>query len=94
MKDNQNPAWEDAAVEWSPLPSEEDPWSEEEQEMLRLAGEAWLEATHEKLERSIAENPVSPRDVPCARRFKIRWNRLFREAVGGSYIPFPEVETP
>ena len=30
---------------------------------------------------------------PPSRRYKIRMNRLFRERVGGSFLPFPEENT-
>jgi len=30
---------------------------------------------------------------PPTKRYKIRMNRLFRERVGGSYLPFPEEDT-
>ena len=31
---------------------------------------------------------------PPSKRHKIRMNRLFREQVGGSFLPFPEVDKP
>ena len=41
-------------------------------------------------------NEEEIRDIeipPPSKRHKIRMNRLFRERVGGSFIPFPEVDT-
>ncbi len=33
-------------------------------------------------------------NFPYSHRHKIKMNRLFREKVGGSFLPFPEVDTP
>ena len=30
---------------------------------------------------------------PLSKRYKIRMNRLFRERVGGAFLPFPEEDT-
>ena len=57
-----------------------------EEELLSSAFKDALEEDLAKLEKD--EN-VS---VKTSRRFKIRMNRLFREHVGGTYIPHPEVD--
>ncbi len=41
-----------------------------------------------KIEEENADIEVSP----YRRRYKIRMNRLFRERVGGAFIPFPEAD--
>lgn len=46
------------------------------------------EIENQKIEEEI-ENMKMP---PLSKRHKIRMNRLFRERVGGSFIPFPEVD--
>ena len=41
-----------------------------------------------KIEKEIKDIEMPP----LSKRHKIRMNRLFRERVGGSFIPFPEVD--
>ena len=52
---------------------------------LELFKQALNEASFE-VDESIQYTP--------SRRHKIRMNRMFRERVGGTFLPFPEVDTP
>ena len=45
-----------------------------------------------KYEQLIEENIKDIEIPPPSKRHKIRINRLFREFVGGTYLPFPEVD--
>jgi len=52
---------------------------------------ALAEAMDRKREK--AEEEVKDIEIPPpSKRHKIRMNRIFRERVGGSYIPYPEVD--
>ena len=54
-----------------------------------LLEQALLEAMDNKISRTEAE--ISDIDIPPpSRRHKIYMNRLFRERVGGTFLPFPE----
>ena len=37
-----------------------------------------------------ADDVENMEPLPYSRRFKIKMNRLFRERVGGTFLPFPE----
>ncbi len=42
-----------------------------------------------------AESPESEqKPIVYSLRHKRRMNRLFREKVGGDYLPYPEIDTP
>ncbi len=43
--------------------------------------------------RKMEEETKDSEMPPPSKRFKIRMNRLFRERVGGSFLPFPEEDT-
>ena len=54
-----------------------------------LLEQALIEAIENKIKRAEAE--ISDIEIPPpSRRHKIRMNRLFRERVGGEFLPFPE----
>ena len=58
-----------------------------------LLDRALNEMVHEEARKFVEEG----RDCglpPASKRHKIRMNRLFRERVGGSFLPFPEEDTP
>ena len=56
---------------------------------LELFKQAFLEAMENKISHTEAE--ISDIEIPpLSRRHKIRMNRLFRERVGGTFLPFPE----
>ena len=56
---------------------------------LELFKQALIEAIENKIKRAEAE--ISDIEIPPpSRRHKIRMNRLFRERVGGTFLPFPE----
>ena len=56
---------------------------------LELFKQALLEAMENKISHTEAE--ISDIEIPPpSRRHKIRMNRLFRERVGGTFLPFPE----
>ena len=42
--------------------------------------------------QKLLEEPDYTETPPATKRHKIRMNRLFRERVGGSFLPFPEVD--
>ena len=59
---------------------------------LELFKQALLEAMENKISRTEAE--ISDIEIPPpSRRHKIRMNRLFRERVGGTFLPFPEEDS-
>ena len=47
-----------------------------------------------KKEAEEFENIDTSEEITFSRRHKIRMNRLFRERVGGTFLPFPEVDNP
>jgi len=49
-----------------------------------------LENAMEELATEEAEDAENAELQPYSRRFKIKMNRLFRERVGGTFLPFPE----
>ena len=62
-------------------------------ESRELFKRALSEAMDSKIQDS--EEKIKDMEMPApSRRHKIRMNRLFREQVGGSFIPFPEVDKP
>ena len=52
---------------------------------------ALSEAMGAKIRKTKKETEVMELPPP-SKRHKIRMNRLFRESVGGSFIPYPEVD--
>ena len=67
--------------------------SEEEQDWFdELIKEACLRLAEKELQEfdslDVSDCP------PPSRRNKTRMNRIFRERVGGSFIPFPDVDNP
>lgn len=60
--------------------------SEENHELFK---HALLDGIDLKI-RSIEDNIRNIGMQPQSRYYKIRMNRLFRECVGGSFLPFPE----
>ena len=58
-------------------------------ENLKLFKRALSEALEAKIRKT--EEKVEDMEIPPpSKRQKIRMNRLFRERVGGSFLPFPE----
>lgn len=53
----------------------------------RALSEAWDSEL-----RQIEEDTKNIEIPPPSKRYKIRMNRLFRERVGGSFLPFPEAD--
>ena len=53
----------------------------------RALSEAWDSEL-----RQIEEDTKNIEIPPPSKRYKVRMNRLFRERVGGSFLPFPEVD--
>ena len=47
-----------------------------------------VEAKFNKIREEIGDDELPP----PSKRYKIRMNRLFRERVGGSFLPFPEAD--
>ncbi|MBQ9807005.1 MAG: hypothetical protein IJW49_10955 [Clostridia bacterium] len=60
--------------------------SEETRKLFTHALFKSVEMETRKIEEKYIEIP------PPSRRHKIRMNRLFRERVGGSFLPFPEAD--
>ncbi len=58
-------------------------------EKRELFKRALSEAENSKI-RKIEEEIKDMEIPPPSKRYKIRMNRLFRERVGGSFLPFPE----
>jgi len=59
---------------------------------LELSKQALLEAMENKISHTEAE--ISDIEIPpLSRRHKIYMNRLFRERVGGEFLPFPEEDS-
>ena len=52
---------------------------------------ALLDAVDSEI-RKIEEEMKDIETPPPSKRHKIRMNRLFRERVGGTFLPFPEVD--
>lgn len=55
--------------------------------------ELFKRALSEAIDLKIHQMEVEAKNIempPISRRHKIRMNRLFREYVGGSFLPFPE----
>lgn len=61
------------------------------EENIALFKRALAEAMEEKNRESEEELKDEELSAP-SKRHKIRMNRIFRERVGGSYIPYPEVD--
>ncbi len=57
-------------------------------ELFKRALSEGLEAKFRKTEEETEDMEMPP----LSRRHKIRMNRLFRERVGGKFLPFPEVD--
>ncbi len=45
-------------------------------------------------DRDNEKNSDDAHEIPYTHKHKIKMNRLFREKVGGSFLPFPEVDSP
>ncbi len=60
--------------------------SNENRELFRRALSEAMNSKIRKIEEEIKDMEISP----LSKRRKIRMNRLFRERVGGSFLPFPE----
>ncbi len=58
-----------------------------------LSKRALIEVIHEEA-RKLEEKGRDYELPPASKYQKIRMNRLFRERVGGSFLPFPEEDTP
>ncbi len=57
--------------------------------------EYFKRALAEAIDAKIREDEEKSKDIeikPPSKRHKIRMNRLCRERIGGSYLPFPEVD--
>ena len=52
---------------------------------------ALQEACNRKMQQEIESIDTSEK-ITCSHRHKIRMNRLFRERVGGTFLPFPEAD--
>ena len=71
--------------------NEQDIFEETSNENMELFKRALSEAVNSKISKIEAE--IDDTDVPLpSKRHKIRMNRFFRERVGGSFLPFPEVD--
>ncbi len=60
--------------------------SNESRELFKRALSEIANTENYKIEKEIKDIEIPPH----SRRHKIRMNRLFRERVGGSFLPFPE----
>ena len=60
--------------------------SEENRELFIRALSDAVESKIAKMDKEINDMGIPP----PSRRHKIRMNRIFRERVGGSFLPFPE----
>ncbi len=59
-----------------------------------LFGQAIMEAMKQKFDKEVAEfENLDTSDIPPpSRRHQIRMNRLFRERVGGTFLPYPDAD--
>lgn len=69
--------------------NDEDFFENMQDENRELFKRALFEAIDMKIHK-IEEEAENMKMPPVSRRHKIRMNRLFRERVGGSFLPFPE----
>ncbi len=60
-------------------------------ENCELFKRALSDAMYSKI-RKVEEETNDIEIPPTSKRHKIRMNRLFRERVGGTFLPFPEVD--
>ena len=60
--------------------------SHENRELFKCALFDAMDSEIREIEEEIKDMEIPPPD----KRYKIRMNRLFRERVGGSFLPFPE----
>jgi len=72
--------------------SNEDFFEDMSNENRELFRRALSEAMDSKI-RKIEEETKDMKMPSLSKRHKIRMNRLFRERVGGSFLPFPEKDT-
>lgn len=72
--------------------SNEDFFEDMSNENRELFRRALSEAMDSKI-RKIEEETKDMKMPSLSKRHKIRMNRLFRERVGGSFLPFPEEDT-
>ena len=69
--------------------NEEDSFESMSNESRELFKQALSEVMDSKIRK--IEEETKDMEIPSpSKRHKIRMNRLFREQVGGSFIPFPE----
>ena len=71
--------------------NDEDIFEDMSNENCELFKRALSEAVDLKI-RKIAEETKDMETPLTSKRHKIRMNRLFRERVGGTFLPFPEVD--
>ena len=71
--------------------NEEDSFESMSNENRELFKRALSEVMDSKI-RKIEEETKDMEIPPPSKRHKIRMNRLFRERVGSSFLPFPEVD--
>ena len=69
--------------------NDEDIFEDMSNENCELFKRALSEVMDSKI-RKIEEEVKDMEIPPLSKRHKIRMNRLFRERVGGSFLPFPE----
>ena len=60
--------------------------SNENRELFKRALSEVMDSKIRKIEEEVKDMEIPP----LSKRHKIRMNRLFRERVGGSFLPFPE----
>ena len=60
----------------------------ENRELFKRALSEAMDSKIRKIEQETKDMEIPP----TSKRHKIRMNRLFRERVGGSFLPFPEVD--
>ena len=62
--------------------------SNENRELFRRALSDAMDLKIRKIEEKINDIELPP----PSKRYKIRMNRIFRERVGGNFLPYPEVD--
>ncbi|MBQ7125347.1 MAG: hypothetical protein IJO00_03180 [Clostridia bacterium] len=62
--------------------------SDEKRELFKRA----LSETVESMAREFLEETEDIEIPPRSKRYKIKMNRIFRERVGGTFLPFPEAD--
>ena len=64
--------------------------SNENRELFKRAISEAMDLKIQEIDKEIESIELPP----PSEQHKIRMNRLFREQVGGSFLPFPEVDKP